>query len=145
MNELSLKDMVMDDGSPLRMQIVTGMARAFFASAWAEQCEEAGRSSMLSGKDIMQVMPSEMDSAAMDAGTDLAYEMERINGKSMDEIYEAHKDKLTPELFGHYAAMQAMGHGVGLRDYNVHINVPYMEFGSFDLERDYFEESGDAE
>jgi hypothetical protein len=49
---------------------------------------------------------------------------------------------LTPELFGHYLAMQAMGHGVGLESFGRAvrdaINVPYVEFGSHSLECDYF-------
>ncbi|WP_429498802.1 hypothetical protein ACQUFY_05760 [Robbsia andropogonis] len=49
----------------------------------------------------------------------------------------------TPEMLGHYLAMQAMGTGVGLHDafgkvaYET-IHVPYVEFGAHSLSRDYF-------
>jgi hypothetical protein len=51
--------------------------------------------------------------------------------------------ELSPEMFGHYLAMQAMGHGVGLsdafgREVREAIKVPYLEFTNLDLEGDYF-------
>ena len=56
------------------------------------------------------------------------------------EIFDVMPD--TIESFGHYAAMQAMGHGVGLNDAfgdcAEFIAVPYVEFGSHSLEKDYF-------
>lgn len=85
----------------------------------------------------------------MHAARTLRMDMERINGASIADLMKhiqefARGDRpATLEYFGHYAAMQAMGHGVGLLDafgYEAHdwVRVPYVEFGSYSLERDYF-------
>jgi len=74
--------------------------------------------------------------------------MERVNGKTLDQLMAIIEDQgdgdrpNTAEYFGHYAAMQAMGCGVGLYDafgpdvYGL-IKVPDIEFGAYSLERDY--------
>ena len=121
-------------------------ALTFFASAWADQAEENGDS--ISG-EIMDQIPNTIDPAATHAAVTLAIDMERINSKSVakmmeDIVHIADGDRPeTMEYFGHYAAMQAMGHGVGLedafgRDVYELIKVPYIEFGSYSLEQDYF-------
>lgn len=137
-------------------EIQEAMAKAFFASAWADQCEEAGESSMLSGQEIMNVMPDDIDPAAYHAAKTLAFDMERANGASLDslleriaEIADGDRDP-TAEMFGHYAAMQAMGHGVGLGDafgsaVREMVKVPYVEFSSCSLERDYFDTAEEEE
>ena len=124
-------------------------ARAFFASAWADAAEDADNGPNLSGCEIMDVMPSDIDPAAVHAARTLRMDIERTNGATIVELMvriESMADgdrPATMEYFGHYAAMQAMGHGVGLHDAfgsEVHetIKVPYVEFGSYSLERDYF-------
>ena len=118
----------------------------FFASAWADQQEENGHSL---GGEIMDQIPDAIDPAATHAAVTLAIDIERINSKSINEMMEdietiGDGDRPTTlEYFGHYAAMQSMGHGVGLEDafgkevYEL-IKVPYIEFGSYSLEKDYF-------
>lgn len=131
-------------------EIKTAMARAFFASAWADQAEECGQS--ISG-EIMDQIPNAIDPAAVHAAETLARDMVRANdGKSLADLFELACEseegdrEATEENFGHYCAMQAMGTGVGLGDafgsaaYDA-IRVPYCEFGSHSLERDYFEET----
>ena len=119
---------------------------AFFASAWADQQEENGYS--LSG-EIMDQTPDTIDPAATHATVTLAMDMKRINSKSIAEMVEDIVNiadwnrPATMEYFGHYAAMQASGHGVGLQDafgYDVYelTKIPYIEFGSYSLEQDYF-------
>lgn len=120
-------------------------ARAFFASAWADMMEENDEA--LQG-EIMAQMPTEIDSAALHAARTLRLDMERVNGKPVSDMLgmierdgDGDRDN-TVEFFGHYAAMQAMGHGVGLGDafgYDIHesIKVPYLEFGSHSLQKDY--------
>lgn len=145
-------------------EIKRHMARAFFASAYADQAEECGQP--LSG-EIMDQLPDETDPAAVHAADTLAADMMRANGLTSPcfdleslflracEIAENSRDRgdreHTPEMFGHYCAMQAMGHGVGLADafggavYD-DIRVPYVEFGSHSLAQDYFtaDDEGDA-
>lgn len=139
-----------------RDEIQAAMARAFFASAWADACEEAGEASRLSGCEIMDVMPDDIDPAALSAAESLANQIEAMNGKSLADLLAfietnaAGDREPSADLFGHYCAMQAMGHGVGLYDafgkgiYDT-IRIPYHEFGSCYLERDYFAADGEAE
>lgn len=121
-------------------------ARAFFASAWADAEEDAGQAQ---GGEIMARMPSDIDPAAIHAARTLRMDMERANGRPIAELFadvQALGDGDRPEtweMFGHYCAMQSMGHGVGLRDafgceIAERIKVPYYEFSSYSLEKDYF-------
>ena len=143
----------------MKNEILDGMARAFFACAWAEQCEEAEQESMLSGREIMEIMPDKIDPAAIHAAKTLAMDFIRaqpylmkwgadldllnrtfISAKLLDR---AGADReLTPELFGHYLAMQSMGTGVGLESFGYAVRdfftVPHVEFGGYSLEKDYF-------
>lgn len=123
-------------------------ARAFFASAWADMCDEEGPG-VPSGAEIMDIMPDEIDPAATHAARTLMMDLERVNNLTITQMMRAIEiladgDRpATLEYFGHYTAMQAMGHGVGLHDAFGHevfeaITVPYVEFGSHSLERDYF-------
>lgn len=131
-------------------QILRGMALAFFGSAYADQAEECGQP--LRG-EIMDQLPDEIDRAALHAAQTCYMDVQRANGqtdivdlfKLAEQLSESVDNKyadrdLTPELFGHYLAMQAMGHGVGIESFGSLvrdvINVPYCEFGSYALERD---------
>lgn len=121
-------------------------ARAFFASAWADAVEETGGA--LQG-EIMDQIPETTDSAAIHAAKMLRVDIERTNGRNIDQLMTYIENigdgdrPETMEFFGHYAAMQAMGSGVGLYDafggaVHENIQVPYVEFGSHSLETDYF-------
>lgn len=133
----------------MRNEFIKHAALAFFGSAWADAAEESGNSEVISGCEILDVMPNEIDPAAISAAKYLVMDIEKANSKTIEEILAFIDDNAdgdrpaTAEYFGHYAAMQAMGHGVGLGDafgsfvYDT-IKVPYVEFGSHSLERDYF-------
>ncbi len=104
-------------------EIVEHMARAFFACAWSDYAHEYTDMS-LSGCEILDVMPCDIDPSAMEAACKLAREIEERHGRPLAEVYQSSvtiagsdgdRDK-TPEMFGHYVAMGAMGHGVGLWD-----------------------------
>jgi hypothetical protein len=150
-------------------QIKLAMARAFFASAWADLQDEKDSDDPtrvnLSGKEITREMPQEIDAGATHAANTLAMDMQRANGmQTLEELFahaqtlegEKGDRPLTPEMFGHYAAMESMGHGVGLWDsfdmqtqsvfmreesklgFNAEcMKVPYVEFGSHSLQKDY--------
>lgn len=126
-------------------------ALAFFASAWAEAAEESDSIPWPPGAEIMAYMPEETDPAAIHAARTLCFDIERVNGKTIDQLMafiesDGNGDRSnTVEMFGHYAAMQAMGHGVGLHDafgsdLAEVIKVPYCDFGSHSLEKDYFQQ-----
>jgi hypothetical protein len=141
-------------------EIKKGMALAFFACAYADQAEECGQP--LSGQ-IMDQLPPVIDPSAVHAANTLVMDMvnrnQEVHGNaikplgSIDQIFfmavaiQPDDDKghieLTPENFGHYCAMQAMGTGVGLESfgYDVHekIQVPGVLFDSGCLQKDYFE------
>lgn len=125
---------------------------AFFASAWADQCEESDNVALLSGQEIMHVMPSETDPSAIHAAKMLYMDMERVNQRSIEELMRIVEElgdgdrENTIEHFAHYCAMQAMGHGIGLHDafggdvYD-RIRVPYVEFSGYSLDVNYFKNS----
>lgn len=96
---------------------------------------------MLGGQEILDIMPATIDSAALHAADTLANMMEQSAGMGLDSLFLTLGTckPITADQFGHYCAMQAMGHGVGLFDFDIdHIAVPYVEFGSHSLQKDYF-------
>jgi len=102
--------------------IVEGMARAFYATSWAQGVEDRGGS--LSGVEIMDVLPEPIPEAAWRAARELAALMagekglKRVLQKAAvadgdeDLIY----DPDYAEELGHYLAMMAMGSGVSWFD-----------------------------
>lgn len=133
----------------MKAEFVLHASRALFASAWADMADECESDVIGPGVEIMSVMPANVDPAAIHAAETLLKDIERVNGKTLGELFaivetlgDGDRDN-TMEFFGHYCAMQAMGHGVGLYDafgsdvYKA-ITVPYVEFGSHSLEKDYF-------
>lgn len=122
---------------------------AFFASAWADAADEYEDSPIGPGTEILEVMPKKIDPAAIRVAHKLRMDIESVNGKTIGDmlgIIERDGDGDRPntvEWFGHYAAMQAMGHGVGLwdafgSDVSDAIKIPYVEFNSLSLEKAYF-------
>jgi hypothetical protein len=120
-------------------QIKKGMALAFFGSAYADMADDCGQS--LHG-EIMDQLPAVIDSAALHAADTLTFQLELMHGMPVASLYESNNatNELKAQEWGHYAAMQAMGHGVGLFDYDIDLKVPHVEFGSHSLSRDYFTE-----
>ena len=131
-------------------EIKKGMALAFFACAYADQAEECGQP--LRG-EIMDQLPATIDTAAIHAADTLYFQFEQNLGLRLTDAYVfihgiENMPGKEPQTFGHYAAMQSMGHGVGLWEYcpsQLHDKVPYIEFGSYSLERDYFQPIDDRE
>jgi hypothetical protein len=144
--------------------IAHAMARAFFASAWSDMQDEKEAGVNLSGCEIMDVMPEEIDPAALHAAKTLIFGLSRENlfwrakpGKAdfdafLEQLFSLAETtqedtgdfgnrELTPELFGHYLAMQAMGTGVGLESFGNAVRdaiaVPFVDFGSHSLQKDY--------
>lgn len=106
--------------------IIKGMALAFFADAFANAAEEVGWA-FPAGAEIMEYLPDDIHPDAIDAATTL---WEKLNGNE------------TLDLFGHYAAMQFMGHGVGLEEFLDKANIPYGE--SICLDDEYTDEEFEA-
>lgn len=147
----------------LHDQIIHHMARTLFALAYADWAEEVGES--LPG-DVFNHIPSTFtDVGALAAAQWFGVELMAANGfKVLTDLsgvfYLAkhehlfHNEKgdreMNPEHFAHYTVMQAIGHGVGLRDafgleVSERISVPYLQFNWCDLAGDYFLKPGEDE
>lgn len=127
----------------IKNRIRRGMARAFFACAWADMVEDDAESDSLSGLKIEEIMPRSIDSAAWHAADTLCNDLIRANGMQYPRsLYLANRGtpSLSADDWGYYCAMGSMGHGVSLQDYGIEpdaVYVPYVEFGSHSLSNDY--------
>ena len=70
---------LLDGLNRISAEIRASMAKAFFASAWADQCEESEQAHIISGREIMDVMPAEIDPAAKHAAETLESDFLRVN------------------------------------------------------------------
>lgn len=118
----------------LREKIIRAAARALFVDAWDSSEREEGREHR---GELMDLAPDTIPSA-YEKAEDLIAEFERLNTKSVDQMYkhaaelspEDHLKDPIPEDFGHYTAMQALGHGVSWGDDHPEhgFKVPYTEY-----------------
>ena len=114
----------------LREQILESAARALFVMAWANAWENSGRSTRgWGGQDLMQLAPPTNERAKTIIAT-WAGKIERQHGAPLDVLYEraaaeteleieqngARHQRPIPDRFGHYLAMEAMGHGTTWMD-----------------------------
>lgn len=124
--------------SPLERSIADGMARAFHVSAWADREEELGR--LRGGQELMDVAPPTTEEAKQEAWK-LIGSMETANGMNLPAIFAQAliaDGKTTKDLpegwvsvaednaeeFGHYMAMQSLGHGVSWFDDHKEFTIP---------------------
>lgn len=114
----------------IRKTIIEAMARAFWVAAYADACdryfEEHGEPP--AGYDVAGPREDWMDKApetgggALRAAFHLVRLFERKHLLSVEDVFEkacaleGHRKDPTPSDFGHYMAMEAMGHGVGWGD-----------------------------
>lgn len=123
---------------PEGIEIIDSMARTAWASHWASEQEEKGRS--FSGQEIMGQAPK-TPAAAKEWAVGAATKLNCANGLGwMDDPYWTMQHlfnlavqaggKNDPEAFGHYIAMQMNGHGVSWTDSNpdFDLKVPYYTF-----------------
>ena len=90
-----------------KQQILGGMAKAFFASAWADQCEETGNASIMSEYDILEIMPDEIDPAASHAANTLYMQ---FNTALIDKL--GNKHSLESEAMKYLCIEQMEGSGI---------------------------------
>lgn len=112
-------ELLPNGGDEDKDEIVAGAARAFFVSPWADSYEEAGGSfSQQQIEDEAPETPAEVEGYAQD----FIRVVERLNGASIQQLYESHRDlegherEPDPHEFGWYLSMQAQGHGVSWYD-----------------------------
>lgn len=126
-----------------------GVASAFWVNAYADSEENQGRS-IGGGADWTDHAP-QPPRKAYEAAADLIAALERVNGKSIDELFELAKaaprkhswaSEVTDEdkeRFGWYIGMEALGHGVGWFDDHAEfpLKVPNREIGPLDFDLPY--------
>lgn len=140
-------EQISEPETEIAREIRAHAARAFFACAWADWCEHTGQS--LSQCEITEVMPQELDPAAFAAADHMIASIEASHSAPISAVFQRAADmsamaeagdrSRTAEMFGHYCAMGAMGHGVGLWDAlgeaaDKFVQTPHMEFSMFDLD-----------
>jgi hypothetical protein len=126
-------------------EIVEGFARALFVMAWAGAMEERGRSREMSGKDLMDLAPAtppfavaaariclvELEQLNFPTGDERSREeVERQGGNALASYFEEAFEDEDPNEFGHYLAMEMLGHGVAWSDSREphDLKVPDTEF-----------------
>lgn len=145
----------------MRDQIREYMAKTFFATAWADYQDEYG-DGIGAGQEIMDLIPKPYPQSAYDAADKLIAGLEKLNGVSLETIFETcrdepgeHEREPDEDEFGYCMAMQAMGYGAGWDDNHPSMfhargltghsdyrkkwfDVPHLEYTYFDLpEGDY--------
>jgi hypothetical protein len=118
-----------------RDKIIHGMARALFVDDWARQQEERGRR-WPARADLMDLAPRTPPRAVL-AAARLARRIEQLNNTTMAKLYdravaapERHLSEPTARLFGHYLAMESLGHGVSWFDDHPEfpLKLPHVEY-----------------
>lgn len=118
-------------------QIIDAMARAMFVTTWADRMEERGLGHKLSGQKLMDIAPKTSRDALAAAKKLAAMFAEANEGASMSDLYARalnvagkHEGDTSPHSFGHYMAMEAMGHGVSWTDNHPEfkVNIPFFEY-----------------
>jgi hypothetical protein len=115
---------------------IEGIAQALWATAWADWVEELDeddpRAVNLSGCEITQIMPVIPDKVKTEAAILLGRIIEKIGSHW---FYGRFREFADDKEVGHYLAMEAMGHGVSLKDNHdiEYPKLPHVEnpFGTF--------------
>lgn len=143
--------------SDFRDEWLAGAARAFFVCAYADYCEDPDFCDDESdddddrdelprpgpGEDWLDYAPETPANAYALAG-ELWARLESENRASVYVLAERAKaadgEDPDPDQFGHYLAMQAMGHGVSWFDDHkaFAIEVPHMEVSSCSFSREAY-------
>jgi len=133
-----------------RTEIIQNMARAYYESSYMDWVEEY--------PDMEEGEGCGVDPECVWYAFSLADELEKQHGKHLAEIFadavaisvanNAGGRPRNEEMFGHYAAMEHMGHGVGLWDALGQeackfVNVPYGEFSYLDMDPKRFPTSAE--
>lgn len=110
----------------MRIDIVEGAARALFVQWWADQCSECEDDAETcriegnghvpndpGGVELMDVAPDTPASAFACAESLVS----RMEGEGQwPEVMSREEVEADPNSFGHYLAMEALGHGVAWSD-----------------------------
>ena len=96
------------------VDIFEAVAKALWADAWSSWADEnPDDAGSLSGVEIFDVLPPTPEPYTREAYR-LVGAVEYRNSLDIHALHAGTPEYPDPENFGHYLAMQAMGHGVGL-------------------------------
>lgn len=128
-------------------EIINGMASALWATAWASNEEEQGRSVQGEITDLMPPIPDEAAQTAKwlssrienDNGVDLLIVLKNLVASGATRSGWIGADEEAQQTFGHYLAMEALGTGVSWRDdHEDHgLKLPSIEFYIWDCNSVY--------
>lgn len=114
----------------------------FGGLAWADELEEHGLSSHISGQDILEVMPP-VPQKAVELARAFIEKVQSLNNVNLTEFIPPGSDPETwsqddEETLGHYLALEAMGHGATyMDDHEEHgLKLPYLEGTEYELEEE---------
>jgi len=122
------------DVEDVKDEVTEGAARGLFLFAWADREEQHGTN--LGGGEIDDMAPATPRRATR-SGAALIKSIERLNRLSINQLYWVaqnmpgrHHRHPEPELFGHYLAAEALGHGVAWSDNHPDpdIKLPHWDF-----------------
>jgi hypothetical protein len=117
----------MKTGKEVRAEILRGMARALFVDDWArreeDRAERTGKRLRWAGKDLMDLAPR-TSAHAKKAALALAQQIRKLNHNTpVEDLFwiaattpGKHGRRAYATDFGHYLAMQSLGHGVSWFD-----------------------------
>lgn len=118
--------------SAMMEEFVEGAARAVWVQWWADDQENRGKK-FKHGVDLMDQAPATPLSAYVWAG-ELVGELKQLNkvhiAVLVERAREADNHAVDYREFGHYLAMQALGHGVSWFDDHAQfaIKLPHLEY-----------------
>lgn len=133
------------DRHDYRVVFIRAAARAFFVSAWADAVENYG-GSFRPGTELMDAAPATPDVVMLHAASFLGA-LECRNRCDLAGMWaraqkgEGHRKTPMLEDFGHYLAMEAMGHGVAWTDDHPRVMLPDRAMGpDLPLKVPYYEQ-----
>jgi hypothetical protein len=124
-------------------EIIDAAARAFFVNSWSDVMDEEGNLPI--GVELSEAAPPTPPDA-IEFAQNYIKKVEESKKLPIDEYYrfveqlprDPYWDRdYTPEVFGHYLSMSALGHGVGLwelvpRQYRHWVEMPYTDGYDYD-------------
>lgn len=108
-------------------------ARALYVDWWCSRMEELGRDKGWSGCELTELAPETQRWAFQQVRPWVQRLAEMFGPDYRDvwrELWDAYEYSDRPsddENMGWYAAMEAMGHGVGLSDFGIDVRLPSLE------------------
>jgi len=108
---------------------IIAAARAFYVDWWCNRMEELGQTDGWSGCELTEIAP-ETQRWAFKTAREFHHDIiKHVDASYLDHWREQWSGDRegTDDMIGWYAAMEAMGHGVGLWEYGIDVDLPHVE------------------